>query len=148
MDAGGEKDSDETQAAHRTLHRAFVLRRWTMLDDGDDRDNEQAGGEAQGGHADAESISRDALHPHRHGAQGQAGVRGNLLVAAASADQGKDFLLSWGQVGGHTVEVAQGLAVTGHFLSRALMRPDTASPLPEARGRLLDHLSQAKTVAD
>jgi DNA repair protein RecO (recombination protein O) len=49
---------------------------------------------------------------------------------------------------GSLAEVAQGLAVTGHFLSRALMRPDTASPLPEARGRLLDHLSQAKTVAD
>ena len=49
---------------------------------------------------------------------------------------------------GPAAEVAQGLAVTGHFLSRALTRPDTASPLPEARGRLLDHLSQAKTVAD
>jgi DNA repair protein RecO (recombination protein O) len=49
---------------------------------------------------------------------------------------------------GSLAEVAQGLAVTGHFLSRALLRPDTVSPLPEARGRLLDHLSQAKTVAD
>ena len=43
-----------------------------MLDDGDDRDNEQAGGEAQGGHADAERAGRDALCAHRHSAQGQA----------------------------------------------------------------------------
>lgn len=50
---------------------------------------------------------------------------------------------------GTPAEVAEGLAVTGHFLSRALMaRQDGTSPLPEARGRLLDHLLQAKTVAD
>ena len=49
---------------------------------------------------------------------------------------------------GTPAEVAEGLAITGHFLSRALARPNTAAPLPEARGRLLDHLSQAKTVAD
>jgi DNA repair protein RecO (recombination protein O) len=49
---------------------------------------------------------------------------------------------------GTPAEVAEGLAITGHFLSRALTRPNTAAPLPEARGRLLDHLLQAKTVAD
>jgi DNA repair protein RecO (recombination protein O) len=49
---------------------------------------------------------------------------------------------------GTPAEVAQGLSITGHFLSRALTRPNTASSLPEARGRLLDHLSQTKTVAD
>lgn len=50
---------------------------------------------------------------------------------------------------GTPAEVAEGLAVTGHFLSRALMaHQDGTSPLPEARGRLIDHLLQAKTVAD
>ena len=49
---------------------------------------------------------------------------------------------------GAPAEVAEGLAITGHFLSRVLTRPNTAAPLPEARGRLLDHLLQAKTVAD
>jgi DNA repair protein RecO (recombination protein O) len=49
---------------------------------------------------------------------------------------------------GTVAEVAQGMSVTGHFLARALNRPDTTAPLPEARGRLLDHLLQVKTVAD
>lgn len=49
---------------------------------------------------------------------------------------------------GTKAEVAQGLSVTGHFLARALTGPEAISPLPEARGRLLDHLSQAKSVAD
>lgn len=39
---------------------------------------------------------------------------------------------------GTPVEVAEGLAITGHFLARAL--PDT--PLPEARARLMAQLAQ------
>ncbi len=45
---------------------------------------------------------------------------------------------------GTPAEVAEGLALTTHFLTRAL--PD--KPLPEARVRLLDHLKRYKTVAD
>jgi DNA repair protein RecO (recombination protein O) len=78
--------------------------------------------------------------------------RTGRAVARTAADDWAPRLLPLPRVltlqDGSLAEVAQGLAVTGHFLSRALMRPDTASPLPEARGRLLDHLSQAKTVAD
>lgn len=45
---------------------------------------------------------------------------------------------------GTAPEVAAGLHLTGHFLSRAL--PDRA--LPEARTRLIDQLARDKSVAD
>jgi DNA repair protein RecO (recombination protein O) len=35
-------------------------------------------------------------------------------------------------------ELAQGLAITGHFLTRELSPLMDGKPLPEARGRLLD----------
>lgn len=70
LNAGRQHDADEAQAAHGTLDRALTLRRWTMLDDGDNGNDEKAGGETQGGHADAECIGRNPLHAHRHGAQG------------------------------------------------------------------------------
>lgn len=49
---------------------------------------------------------------------------------------------------GTPAEVAEGLQLTGHFLTRALPAKDTGPALPEARARLLDHLARSKTVAD
>ncbi|MEI6800946.1 MAG: DNA repair protein RecO [Pseudomonadota bacterium] len=78
--------------------------------------------------------------------------RTGRAVARAAAGDWASRLLPLPRVltlaDGTPAEVAEALAITGHFLSRALTRPDSTAPLPEARGRLLDHLSQAKTVAD
>ena len=51
-----------------------------------------------------------------------------------------------GQGPASPVEIAQGLAVTGHFLNRALEPTLNGKPLPEARARLLGIL--AKNGAD
>jgi DNA repair protein RecO (recombination protein O) len=50
---------------------------------------------------------------------------------------------------GTPAEVAEGLALTGHFLARALTeQTQGAGPLPESRARLIQHLARPKTVAD
>ncbi|MGV8988221.1 MAG: DNA repair protein RecO [Cypionkella sp.] len=48
---------------------------------------------------------------------------------------------------GSAAEVAEGLRLTGHFLTRALA-PNAERPLPEARTRLVDQLARQKSVAD
>jgi len=40
------------------------------------------------------------------------------------------------------IEIAQGLAITGHFLTRSLEPTLNGRPLPEARHRLLDLLAR------
>lgn len=47
-----------------------------------------------------------------------------------------------GQGPARAVELAQGLAVTGHFLARELAPTLNGKPLPEARARLLDLLAR------
>lgn len=47
-----------------------------------------------------------------------------------------------GQGGGTATQIAEGLAVTGHFLTRELAPLMNGRPLPEARARLLDMLSR------
>lgn len=43
---------------------------------------------------------------------------------------------------GTVAEVAEALALTTHFLTRALANPAQAHPVPDARTRLLDHLNR------
>ncbi len=49
-----------------------------------------------------------------------------------------------GQGPADRAEIAQGLAVTGHFLRRELSSMLNGRPLPEARARLIDLLTRAK----
>ncbi len=49
-------------------------------------------------------------------------------------------LLGQGPASG--AEIAQGLAVTGHFLARELAPTLNGRPLPEARARLIDLLAR------
>jgi len=47
-----------------------------------------------------------------------------------------------GQGPGTPAELAQGLAITGHFLARELAPMLNDRPLPEARGRLVEMLGR------
>lgn len=47
-----------------------------------------------------------------------------------------------GQGGASRAELAQGFALTGHFLARALQTMGARHPMPEARARLLDLLTR------
>ena len=51
-----------------------------------------------------------------------------------------------GQGNGLPAELAQGLAVTGHFLARSLAPVLGESPLPAARARLVDQLAKTPTT--
>ena len=48
-----------------------------------------------------------------------------------------------GQGPADMAEIAQGLAITGHFLTREVLQMSNGRPLPEARVRLLDLLSRS-----
>lgn len=64
--------------------------------------------------------------------------RTGRAVSRAGAGDWADRLLPLpGALRGGDAGVAQGLAVTGHFLTRALSRPATVPGLPEARLRLV-----------
>ncbi len=72
---------------------------------------------------------------------------GRAVTQAGAGDWAeKLFPLPEGMAGQGTLApqaVVQGLAITGHFLTRELVETHHGRPLPEARGRLLDLLARA-----
>jgi DNA repair protein RecO (recombination protein O) len=74
--------------------------------------------------------------------------RTGRAVARGAAGEWADRLLPLpacllGQGGASRVEIAQGLAITGHFLTRELAPLLHGRPLPEARARLLELLARS-----
>src|SRR5258708_702846 len=77
--------------------------------------------------------------------------RTGRAVSLAAGEAFRDRLLILpgfliGKGGGGQEEVAQGLALTGHFLERHALAPHSR-PLPPARTRFVDRFAQATTIS-
>lgn len=77
--------------------------------------------------------------------------RTGRAVARGAAGEWADRLLPLppmllGQGGASRAELAQGLALTGHFLGRSLIAMGSRRALPEARARLLDLLVASQSL--